>query len=121
MSEIIKAFEDLEKRDVKFEPHQSNYVFYTNQPSAISKKKYDTVLKRLTEDYNLDIVDNGNKVSRFDRILNSKGRLALVIDTRIPNSNKVEITRFEISRNYENVKRLADYMLRVMTKSKARF
>lgn len=120
MSSIITAFESLERKDVHFDPFQSSYVFYTRYPTAMSKKKYAHFLERLTKDYKLDIVDEGTKTSKFNRILNSNGRSALVIDAGEAENNKVKISRFEIQRNYENVKGLADYLLKIMTEPKTR-
>jgi hypothetical protein len=120
MSEVIRTIEDFEKAakgsNIKFKASEDTYDFeFINKPK-ISADGYLSKVKKISENWSYKSV-LGNPT-----IFTLNGENVLSIN--LPNleelvRDKMEtISGFSISRNYEESKKLADYMLEVFRPEK---
>jgi hypothetical protein len=115
MSKAIKAFEELERDNIVFFPGiREVYRFWTRCPSPISKKRYENLEKRLERDYSLYNVETIHKPTSTEKKFKFNGKTVLTISTQISKGNEIKIHQIDISKEYEDKKRLADYLIAIM-------
>jgi hypothetical protein len=115
MSKAIEAFEELERNNmVFFSGLREVYRFWTRCPSPISKKRYENLEKRLERDYSLHNIETVHKPTSTEKKFEFNGKTVLTISTQIPKGNEIKIHQIDISKEYEDKKRLADYLITLM-------
>ena len=118
MSKSIEAFEESQRDNIVFFPElEEVYRFWTTSPSSISKKRYETLEKRLERYFSLHRVESQEST---EKEFGFNGKTVLTISTEIPKENEIKISRFDISKKYEDRKRLADYLIKVMAGKKGK-